>query len=50
MNSSSFTKSIKTSRLASKVSNKLNTKSTGNDSIGHNDPCDTFTNSSHLRI
>ena len=47
---SEFSKSIKTSRQASKVSNKLNTKSIGNNSVGYNDPCDTFTNLSQLRI
>ena len=43
---SEFSKSIKTSKQASKVSNK----STGKISIRHNDPCDSFTNLSQLRI
>ena len=47
---SEFSKIIKTSKQASKVSNNLNTKSRGKFSIGHNDPCDTFTNLSQLRI
>ena len=47
---SEFSKSIKTSKQSSKVSNKLNIKSAGNNSIGHNNPCDTFTNLSQFRI
>ena len=47
---SEFSESIKTSKLTSKVSNKLNAKSAGKISIGHNDSCDTFTDLSQLRI
>ena len=47
---SEFSKSIKTLKQASKVSNKLNTKIPGRISIVCNDPCDTFTNLSQLKI
>ena len=47
---SEFSKSIKTLKQASKVSNKLNTKIAGRISIVCNDPCDTFTNLSQLKI
>ena len=44
---SEFSKSIITSK---KASNKLYTKITENNSISHNNLCDTFTNLSQLRI
>ena len=47
---SEFSKSTKTSKQASKVSNKLNIKSIEKILIGHNDPCDTSTYLSQLRI
>ena len=47
---SEFSESIKTSKLTSKVSNKLNAKSAGKISIGHNDSYDTFTDLSQLGI
>ena len=47
---SEFSKSIKTSKKTSKVSNYSYTKSTRNNYIAHNDPCDTFTNLSQLRL
>ena len=40
---SEFSKSTKTSKQASKVSNKLNIKNIEKILIGHNDPCDTST-------